>query len=226
MERNAGLPLALALAVSAFLHLSLIYGIAIGPQDRRAPLTLQARLLPIPSVRNSAPAVVSAPNVQLDSRPHTTTVAASHLAASEESSIAQADDVSPAAGERFDQAPSRLEETVLPRADVPLLSDPAWYTARDLDVYPRALVPLDLSYPATVDGETAEVALLVKIDESGSVKDMTVVKVEPPGQLEESVLQALKAARFSPAERDGRAVRSQIVIKLRFGPPMQANAGK
>jgi TonB family protein len=63
---------------------------------------------------------------------------------------------------------------------------------------------------------------LLKIDEFGSVQDVTVVNAEPAGYFEESASQAFKAAHFSPAQRDGHPVRSQIVVKVRFTPQLQA----
>jgi len=228
MKQNAGLRLLLALALSAALHLSLIYGIAVGPpQQGPPPPTLVARLVPAPIATSSAAIVVDAPDAPANPRPRTTAITASDHATLEESAVAEPGDSSPvASGEPVKQTPARPEETTLPRADVPLLVDPTWYTAQDLDVYPRALAPMELAYPSTATGQAGEVSLLAMIDEWGGVRDVTVVKAEPAGSFEEPALQAVKATRFSPAQRDGRAVRSQIVVKLRFGPQMQASAGR
>jgi protein TonB len=85
---------------------------------------------------------------------------------------------------------------------------------------------MELAYPSTAASQAGEVALLAMIDERGGVQDVSVVKAEPAGYFEEPALQAIRAARFLPAQRDGRVVRSQIVVKLRFEPQMQASAGR
>jgi protein TonB len=105
---------------------------------------------------------------------------------------------------------------------VPLIVDSAWYAARDLDLFPRAVTPVDPVYPESVADVSGQVSLLLKIDEFGSVQDVTVVNAEPAGYFEESASQAFKAAHFSPAQRDGHPVRSQIVVKVRFTPQLQA----
>ena len=222
MKQNAGYRLLLALALSTALHLSLIYGVAVGPDALQARPTLVARLMFAEPARDGSRSLPNARDAP--SRPQTAPVTASDDAPLEQSPVPEPGDSS-AAVALAGEAPSRPEETTLPRADVPLLSDPAWYTSKDLDVFPRALTPLDLAYPATASGEAGEVSVLAMIDEWGSVIDVTVVKAEPAGQFEEPGLRAVKAARFSPAQREGRAVRSQIVVKLRFGPPVQASAG-
>ena len=227
MKQDAGLRLLPALALSAALHLSLIYGIAVGPPRQGPPPTLLARLVHAPTATLSAPIVVGAPDAPANPRSHTTAITASDTASLEESAVVEPGDSSPvASGEPVEQTPARPEETTLPRADVPLLADPTWYMAQDLDVYPRALAPMKLAYPSTATGQSGEVSLLAMIDEWGGVRDVTVVNAEPAGSFEEPALQAIKATRFSPAQRDGRAVRSQIVVKLRFGPQMQASAGR
>jgi protein TonB len=122
--------------------------------------------------------------------------------------------------------PARPEESPLPRADVPLIVDTAWYTAKDLDLYPRALARVEPVYSLSAADVSGEVLLQLMIDESGAVSEATVVKAEPAGYFEESALQAFKVARFSPAQRDGHAVRSRVVVKVRFAPQMQASAGR
>lgn len=114
----------------------------------------------------------------------------------------------------------------MPRADVPLIVDTAWYTAKDLDLYPRALAPVEPAYPLSAAAVSGEVWLQLMIDESGAVNEATVVKAEPAGYFEDSAQQAFKLARFSPAQREGHAVRSRVVVKVRFAPPLQASPGR
>jgi hypothetical protein len=81
--------------------------------------------------------------------------------------------------------------------------DPNYYDARDLDVYPRPVVALDLE---RLDGGRYRFRLL--IDEAGRV---TAVEGESAQQ---ALRAALAATRFRPARRDGRAVKSRIEIEI------------
>ena len=108
---------------------------------------------------------------------------------------------------------------------MPLLVDVAWYDAKDLDLYPHPLAPVRPAYPTSVPDVSGEVTLLLLIDEVGAVHQLSVVTSEPPGYFEEPALRAFQVARFAPAQREGRPVRSRIVVKVRFGPE-QASADR
>jgi len=93
------------------------------------------------------------------------------------------------------------------------------------DGYPRALSSLDAPYPtsAQTDAVRGTVTLLLSIDETGSVRDASVVSAEPSGYFETAALASVREARFAPAEKDARPVRSKIIVKLRFAPQEQAS---
>jgi protein TonB len=108
----------------------------------------------------------------------------------------------------------------LPAVEMPLLADPTWYPAAQLDVFPAALAPVRPAYPeaaaqADIGGE---VTLLLLIDESGRVHESTAVDAQPQGTFEEAALGAFRAARFTPGQRDGRNVRSRVLVKVVFNP--------
>jgi periplasmic protein TonB len=65
------------------------------------------------------------------------------------------------------------------------------------------------------------VTLMLAIDETGLVHDAVVVSAQPEGVFETSALAAARAARFTPARKDGGAVRSKIIVKLRFASEQQ-----
>jgi len=91
------------------------------------------------------------------------------------------------------------------RPTLPAAVDPNYYDARDLDVYPRPVTPLDL--PRLADGHYR---FRLLIDQAGRVTSVE-------GEHAQQALQAaLAATRFHPARRDGRAVRSRI--ELEIGP--------
>jgi protein TonB len=215
MGHDAGIRLSLALALSAALHLSLIFGIAAGPSVPASVPTIAARLAPKASGTSSIPrqgAEVGGPP-PAPARAFGQATQRREPVESLRGSEAQ-----------IQLPPAQIDESLLPRADLPLLVDPVWYTAKDLDVYPRALIPVESIYPESAADVTGEVSLLLKIDEFGAVQEITVVKADPAGYFEDAAARAFKAARFSPAQRDGHPVRSQVVVKMRFAPELQASA--
>ncbi len=94
--------------------------------------------------------------------------------------------------------------------------DTRFYLARDLDIFPVPLVPLSLRSNAQ-DG-TGHIRLWVSIDHTGQVVDVAAVDAEPPGMYEQPVRDQLLVARFDPARKDGRPVKSRVLLALRWGP--------
>ena len=62
------------------------------------------------------------------------------------------------------------------------------------------------------------VTLLILIDESGRVTDVSVVDASPQDVFEESARRALAATAYTPAQKDGRAVRSRILVRFDYDP--------
>jgi periplasmic protein TonB len=211
MERDVGLRLLLALALSSAVHLSLIYGIAVGPSHRVPGSVIVAQLV------SQAVAPLIEPRPSEVSRRRSAPVAAAFVpAAHEPASVAVAEPATPPA--QAAAAYARVDDRNLPSAEVPLLVDPVWYEAKDLDLYPRPLTPVEPEYPASAAAVLGEVTLLLQIDEYGAVNQLSVLAAEPPGYFEEPAAQAFQTARFAPAQREGRPVRSRIVVKVRFAP--------
>lgn len=92
--------------------------------------------------------------------------------------------------------------------------DLRFYLARELDRYPTPLTALSLD-----DGrETAGGARLwVSIDQTGRVLDVAVIDADPPGEFERLARERVLATRFVPAARDGRPVKSRILLVMRQG---------
>jgi len=95
---------------------------------------------------------------------------------------------------------------------LPQAPDPTYYSARDLDVYPRPAAPLDFDRLAR--GVAGRVRLALLIDEAGIVKEIVVVETEPTGRLQEELRSALAATRFFPGQKDGRAVKSRVLLSV------------
>ncbi|HTT37112.1 MAG TPA: energy transducer TonB [Burkholderiales bacterium] len=204
MERQAGVRLLVALALSVTLHLSLLYGVGIGSSQPSAFREIEARLVAAPQDATPRQFVARARSV-----PSAAEVARPGLVQ------AMSDSARPVA--------ARLpeDESLKPKVDVAVIVDPTWYEARDLDVYPRLVAPVEPEYPVSAanPGVSGELTLVLLIDEAGIVQDMQVVDAQPPGYFEDAALTAFRSARFSPAQREGHAVRSRIAIRVRMRPP-------
>jgi protein TonB len=200
--------LSVAVVLSATLHLYLIYGLALrstySPADRVS--IINARLLPEPAVLKR------------------TTLASP--AAAQRSRIPPAQPQVPTFPEPIEtpapaaQALPAGDRSPEPEVSAAGLPDPVHYAARDLDVYPQPLNRIEPVYPQTaLAGEIGgSVTLLLLIDESGQVTDVSVVDASPQDVFEESALQALAATAYSPAQKGGRAVRSRILVKIDYEP--------
>jgi protein TonB len=213
VDHPASRRLLLALAMSGALHLSLLYTVRfVPPAPAPSPPSLHARLLlnDVPAQRRVAPAEpYPARRERLRHAVHTGAAMPS---------LQTAATVSPARGE-FGQtaidapaAPAELE--------LPLPLDLTWYPVRQLDVLPQPLVVPQPAYPeqAAVQSVRGEVTLLVLVDEAGAVHEVSVVDAQPEGYFEDAARTAFQAVRFEPARKDGRAVRSRILVKVAFEP--------
>jgi len=187
----------LALVVSALAHWALL---ATPPVDTRWPRAAPAaigspmtvRFAPQPDSFPQAPAVTDAEGSRMPERPEP-------------------------AGGTSGHAPSHMPATAVapPGADAPAVlraPDPTYYPARELDAYPQPARPLALDRPAGA----GSIRLLLLIDEHGVVNDVSLVEADAAGHLEETLRAALAATRFLPAQKDGRAVRSRIVLSVSY----------
>lgn len=124
--------------------------------------------------------------------------------------------VGSAEGVRSESLSSVAAQTGVEALALPQAADPSYYTARDLDSYPRPLAPIRIDRAAG-DG-AREVRLEILIDERGVVQDMTFARPAAPARVEGELRAALVATRFLPAQKDGRAVRSRIMLSVGFDP--------
>lgn len=115
-------------------------------------------------------------------------------------------------------APAVPAAPLLPALDIPLIDDPTWYPARQVDVHPAALQPIRPDYPdkGVKEGVEGSVVLLLLIDEAGAVKEISVVEANPEGMFEESALAAFRVARFAPAQKNDRPVKSRMLIRVSY----------
>jgi protein TonB len=94
--------------------------------------------------------------------------------------------------------------------------DLTYYSARDLDVQPRALREIVPDYPSDADRQrlSGKVRLQLKLEADGRVSDLEVVSATPPGMFDDSAIRAFRDARFAPAKKNGRPVRARVLIEV------------
>ena len=115
----------------------------------------------------------------------------------------------------------RRPATAPPVAPAPVATitssvDLTYYSARDVDVHPRALREIVPDYPADADRQrlSGKVRLQLKLEADGRVSDIEVVSATPPGMFDESAIRAFRDARFAPAQKNGRPVRALVLIEV------------
>ena len=250
-RNNPGIGLAGALALSAALHIALIYGIA-GGQRNVAESTGKAEkksVIEVSILENSAISPLSLALMEpLTNRLGWQTTPAKSLVISPQAG--RGGSAGYLAGERTSvpaPAPSRTPDGTsqsLPlqavRGDhaypsvsaggkntaevmvAATTSDSSAATApvTAVTTFAKALTPVRPDYPATArEGNiTGQVTAKLLINETGVVVDSSVVNAEPAGHFEASALAALRSTRFSPATRNGVAVKSeqQMVVTYRL----------
>ena len=109
---------------------------------------------------------------------------------------------------------------------LPTTPDPTYYSARDLDFYPRPVAPLELDRLARGRGEVATVfRFQLLIDDSGTVNEISSVQGEPPS-LRDELGSVLAATRFHPGRKDGRAVKSRVTLSIDFDGERRSSAAR
>ena len=98
--------------------------------------------------------------------------------------------------------------------ELPLDSDRPYYLIASLDRPPVPLSAPDACYPR---GAVGEVTYELSIDETGVVNQASVVVVRPAGLFTAAAAELCSAIRFSPAIKDGRAVRSRVRLVVGKG---------
>jgi protein TonB len=217
-----------AMAISIAVHLALIgmvrINAGVAPVAADLPV-IQVRLQPLVAPPAPAPPIAApviepeapAPKVAPEAPPKPVHPAP----AASVSPPAQSELVSPTTVSSDIPAsanPAPQTNSALPAVNMPLLVDPTYYTAKQLDVQPRPLVSINPAYPpdAIARGTTGWVALKLKLDERGNVQDVEFSDASPPGIFNQSALDAFSHAHFAAAQKDGRAVKSLIQIKVRY----------
>jgi outer membrane biosynthesis protein TonB len=109
----------------------------------------------------------------------------------------------------------QIEES-RPAIEIAPLRDPTYYPIGQLDRLPILLGTADACYP---DGASGEVAFLLLIDDTGTVNEAAIVDAKPEGLFTAAAVESCRALKFTPARKDGRAVRSRVRFVVGPKPP-------
>jgi protein TonB len=106
--------------------------------------------------------------------------------------------------------------TPAPLATITSSVDLTYYSARDVDVHPRALREIVPDYPFMADRQrlSGKVRLKLKLEADGRISDIEVVSASPPDLFEASALEAFRDVRFAPAQKNGHPVRALVLIEV------------
>lgn len=219
--------LAVAIVISALIHSWLAAGInteasrrAVSPPSR----VISATLEPAVPLNRSAVTVISpeaepGPVAGMSATTQTEATTRQHPSAALQQPAAQAPGMFTA---------PEVPEAPAPGLALPQLPDPIYYPARQLDVYPTLLEPINLPYPerAARDEVSGKVTVLLLIDERGMVNEVSVVEAEPAGYFEETTRAVFSETRFAPARKEGRPVRSRVLISVSYGSAQPQNPAR
>ena len=208
-KNNPGAGLVGALALSVALHVALLYGIA-GEQRNVAESDGKAE-------KKSVIEVNILENLTADAPPP----ALSPVSKVEQALVASPPAISRPLGEKKEQtSPSVSAGEKNTDAAIVATTAAAAVAVTAITTFAKALTPVRPAYPATArEGNiTGRVTAKLLIDETGTVVNSSVVNAEPAGHFEASALVALRSTRFSPATRNGVAVKSeqQMVVTYRL----------
>ena len=103
-----------------------------------------------------------------------------------------------------------------PAATITSSVDLTYYSARDVDVHPRALREIVPDYPVDAVRRqlSGKVRLQLKLEADGRVSDVEIVSANPAEVFNESAIRAFREARFAPAQKNGRPVRALVLIEV------------
>lgn len=198
----------LALWISIGLHGALIASVKIvPPKPAGTSAAIEARLL---SGVSTQPATVKEEIPLLRPEPQATKL-------DEALAYAPPPPATPSATAATPE-PRPVEASSLPQIEIPLAVDLHYYAARELDITPSAEIA-EPELPASVSGK---IQYRVKIEPDGRVSEVDVIKVELVPDNDSSALAGteaiLRATRFKPGIKAGRAVRSVVIYELLINP--------
>jgi TonB family protein len=102
-----------------------------------------------------------------------------------------------------------------------LPSPDRWFKRSELDTVATPVTAVKLDYPeATKSSSPARIEVRLFIDERGIVRKTAIESPGPERAFDDAAMRAWHHVRFSPATKDGSAVKSQQVIEVAFQPEL------
>lgn len=101
---------------------------------------------------------------------------------------------------------------------LPLGDDPVYYSRSEVDQPSRPIQDIDIPEDFGAALQQGRAVLEVRIDEFGTVNDVTVQSAQPATLKLDKAIETFKHASFMPAMRNGRFVKSRKSIEICFGP--------
>jgi periplasmic protein TonB len=176
------------------------------------PPTVEAPpLAPAVEMPDDAPVPLLAPSETAEALPVAEPVAPPPAQPAPTATTAQPAAPAPAASPPAATAP-------MPGVTITSAVDLTYYSARDVDVHPRALREIVPDYPADADRQrlSGKVRLQLKLEADGRVSDIDIESATPSGLFEDSAIRAFRDARFAPAQKNGHPVRALVLIEVVF----------
>lgn len=101
---------------------------------------------------------------------------------------------------------------------VPPAADTTWYTALELDSYPRASMPIRIGpvAPVATGDVPAQRLLWLRIDEHGAVVEVSAGEPGIPARWMELARAGIAGIHFTPARKDDRVVKSRLLLSVNF----------
>lgn len=231
--------LMLALSLSLLLHGPLLLRLLPdgSPQGKPQPLHVRLQSPSPPVARPAQPAppvlpVVKKPPVSPETMtghsPHRMPKQASAAQALPAETLAQQ---APASAPQASQPAVAADQSLPVQAAMPATTDTdgdvqqlgvdVYYAARQVDVVALEQMPIVLLAPYGLGMDDVDVTLRVYINEQGTVDAVQLVSAQPAG-VEQPLIEVFRQARFYPAVRDGRAVKSFKLVRI--GPQGERDA--
>lgn len=214
-----------ALGFSVLLHLILVVLIQPARLSGGHEVVIQAQFATKPMLSADASGSVSH-IIETESQADKPVPVADDLSAVSESMPMAGSDVAPGSSMVADRGSGEsANANTLGQSDsspnlpeAPTFLDTRWYTAREVDVHPKPIQPIEPKYPefAQNRGIQGSVVLQLKIDEFGEVQEVQVLESIPAGVFDEASVKAFSAAKFYPAKRNGRDVRALVKIRVMY----------
>lgn len=211
-SKHAPARLLIACLLSLVLHVALLLGVPVNPTGGApsATFTIYARLEPAASETQAEIVTEPQPPVETVQEKRATSASVDPLA----EPVTKQPEPKPAPKPAAAVPPSSPSAGI----EVPLIRDPTYYPAKQLDAYPQPLTPIRLHYPETAvaDRVDGRLLMLLLIDEFGVVTEASVVEAEPTGYFEEAARSVFRVTRFAPGMKQGHAVKSRVLVRVRY----------